>query len=77
MKAVITTSTADPEIDAMAAAIARTDVPAILILQPVTPSGPVRERPAADRLLALVARLSATLPDVRLIPQTHPVLGAP
>jgi organic radical activating enzyme len=77
VKAVITTATEDPEIDAMAAAIVRTGVSATLILQPVTPFGPVQEVPAADRLLALVARLSMTLEDVRLIPQTHPVLGAP
>jgi organic radical activating enzyme len=48
-----------------------------VVVQPVTPCGPVRAAPSAERLLALVARLSRTLERVRLIPQTHKLLGAP
>jgi hypothetical protein len=37
----------------------------------------VRERPSAARMLALAARAEARLRDVRVIPQTHPLYGAP
>jgi organic radical activating enzyme len=33
--------------------------------------------PRAEELLALVAHLSRSLAQVRLIPQTHKLLGAP
>ena len=41
-----------------------------------TPSGGVRERPSAERLLAWQARAESRLVDVRMIPQTHPLYGA-
>ena len=47
-----------------------------LVIQPVTPFGAVREAVPAERLLAIVFRLSETLADVRLIPQTHKLYGA-
>jgi hypothetical protein len=46
------------------------------VLQPVTPVGPVRERPTAERMLALEARFARRLSDVRVVPQTHPIWGA-
>ncbi len=46
-----------------------------LIVQQVTPFGPVEEAPSPERLLALVIRLSTRLGDVRLIPQTHKGIG--
>jgi hypothetical protein len=48
-----------------------------LILQPVTPFGGVREAPSAERLLSVFRRVSRMLPDVRLIPQTHKLIGVP
>jgi organic radical activating enzyme len=48
-----------------------------LVVQPVTPFGAVREGLAPERQLALAARISRSLADVRLIPQTHKLSGAP
>ena len=45
------------------------------MLLPVTPHGPVRERPDPGRMLTLSRRAEARLRDVRLIPQTHPIYG--
>jgi organic radical activating enzyme len=76
VKVVVTPATRDQEIDRMAACIAAVEPTTPVVLQPVTPFGAVREGPAPGRLLALVARLSRSLPDVRLIPQTHKLYGA-
>lgn len=77
VKVVVTTASEDAEIDEAVACVAAVAPGATFVLQPVTPHGPVRERPSAERLLALSARAEAQLPDVRLIPQTHPIYGAP
>jgi len=77
VKLVVTASSEDPEIDEAVARIAGVDRALTLVLQPVTPSGPVREAPSSERLLAIFLRLSRTLPDVRLIPQTHKRIGVP
>ena len=76
VKIVVTEASTDAELDRAAAGIARVDPETPLVLQPVTPFGRVRERPSAERMLALAARLEATLRDVRVIPQTHPIYGA-
>jgi len=77
VKVVVTPSSLDEELDEMARRIASVDPGVPLVVQPVTPTGPVRAAPPVERLLALVARLSRTLEHVRLIPQTHKLLGAP
>ena len=77
VKVVITPDSRDDELDEMARRIAAVAPRALLVVQPVTPFGPVRAAPSAERLLALVAHLSRTLERVRLIPQTHKLLGAP
>lgn len=77
VKIVVTASTRDEEVLEAATRIARVAPQTPLVLQPVTPFGPVRERPRAERLLTLQARAAERLPDVRLIPQTHPLYGAP
>ena len=64
------------KIDEMCARIAAADPKIPIVVQPVTPFGPVRESPGAERLLALLARIARVLPEVRLIPQTHKLLGA-
>ncbi len=76
VKIVVTPASRDEEIDAACARIARIAPEAVLVLQPVTPFGSVREGPSAERLLALLARASQQLRDVRVIPQTHKLLGA-
>ena len=77
VKVVVTPATRDEEIDRMAACIAAVDPATPVVLQPVTPFGALREGLAPERLLALAARLSLSLPDVRLIPQTHKLYRAP
>jgi len=76
VKLVVTTASEDAEIDEAARRIADVDPATPVVLQPVTPFGPVRERPSAERMLGLEARLARTLADVRVIPQTHPIWGA-
>jgi 7-carboxy-7-deazaguanine synthase len=77
VKLVVTPASEDAEIDEAAARIARAARDVTLVLQPVTPSGPVREAPSAQRMLALFLRVSRVLDDVRVIPQTHPIIGVP
>ena len=76
VKFVVTTQTTDAELATAARAIAEVDPATPVVIQPVTPSGPVRETPDADRLLGVVFELEKTLGSVRLIPQTHKAYGA-
>ena len=77
VKLVVTPASEDAEIDEVAARIAGIDRGLTVILQPVTPCGAVREAPSAQRVLEIFLRLSATLADVRVIPQTHKLVGVP
>ena len=77
VKVVVTPASEDAEIDEAVACVAAVVPGATFVLQPVTPHGPVRERPSAERLLMLAARAESRLQDVRLIPQTHLIYGAP
>lgn len=75
VKVVVTPATRDEELDALARHLAAVDPAVPLVIQPVTPRGPVKESPPAAQLLAWQARLERQLRDVRVIPQTHPGLG--
>ena len=75
VKLVITPQSRDPEIDEAVARIARVHEETTLVLQPVTPCGGTKERPTAERMLALSERAGRRLADVRVIPQTHPIYG--
>ncbi len=75
VKVVVTPSTRDEELDAMLDRIADVSPQVPLVLQPVTPAGGIKVTPDAAQLLAWLARAEARLPDVRLIPQTHPFYG--
>ncbi len=75
VKVVVTPSTRDDELDALAGHVAAVDREVPLVIQPVTPRGSVKESPTPARLLAWQARLERELRDVRVIPQTHPGLG--
>jgi organic radical activating enzyme len=77
VKLVLTPDSEDAELDEAAARIAGVDPGVTVVLQPVTPFGGVRQAPGAERLLAVFLRLSRTLRDVRLIPQTHKQIGVP
>jgi 7-carboxy-7-deazaguanine synthase len=75
VKVVVTPATRDEELDALAREVAAVDPQVPVVLQPVTPRGPVKKSPGPAQLLAWQARLEAVLRDVRVIPQTHPGLG--
>ncbi len=75
VKLVLTPASEDAEVDRVIDAVARIHPAACLVLQPVTPHGPVRERPAAARLHAWHRRACERLAEVRVIPQAHPLLG--
>ena len=75
VKVVVTADTQDAELLEVCARIGRTAREVPLILQPVTPHGPVRETPDAARMLAWVRACRERLEDVRMIPQTHKMVG--
>lgn len=75
IKVVVSPSTEDAELDAMADHVAAIDPALPVILQPVTPFGPVTAAPDPARVLAWQARLERRLHDVRVIPQTHKQVG--
>jgi organic radical activating enzyme len=77
VKLVVTPASRDAEIDEMLARLESTAPEAALVIQPVTPFGQVQEAPSAQQLVALCARLSRRLPQVRVIPQTHKIYAAP
>jgi organic radical activating enzyme len=77
VKLVVTTASRDEEVLAACERVAVLAPGVVVVLQPVTPFGPVHERPSAERMLDLQRRASRRLADVRVIPQTHPIYGAP
>jgi len=76
VKIVVTPVTTDEELDAMTHCILGVSPEVMVIVQPVTPFAGVMAAPSAQRLLELSARLERSLPNVRLIPQTHRLYGA-
>ncbi|MFH1684299.1 MAG: hypothetical protein ABIA67_05415, partial [Candidatus Margulisiibacteriota bacterium] len=46
-----------------------------LVLQPVTPHGPIKHRPHPDQILAFQAVAKRKLEKVKVIPQTHKLFG--
>ena len=75
VKIVVTKESNFKEIDEAAALIAAVDDKIPLILQPVSPHGPVKHRPGSEQLLALQAAAKRKLKTVRVIPQTHKLYG--
>jgi len=75
VKVVVTPSTRDDEFDAMLERIAEVSRDVPLVIQPVTPRGPVTAMPSPAQCLAWLERAEARLTDVRVIPQTHPIYG--
>ncbi|HZT42217.1 MAG TPA: 7-carboxy-7-deazaguanine synthase QueE [Chthonomonadaceae bacterium] len=73
-KLVVTPATTEEELDAVVALIKCVDPAIPLILQPVTPFGFEPETVAPGRMIALQARASRHLDEVRVIPQTHKML---
>lgn len=76
VKLVVSERTTEDEIDAVCSVLKQTAPETTLVLQPVTPTGPVRSAVGAEQLLGWLKRGRSQLSDVRLIPQTHPLMGA-
>ena len=77
VKIVFTKESRIKEIDEAASLIAGIDPKIPLVLQPVTPHGPVKHRPAVEEILAFQAAAKRKLKTVRVIPQIHKVLQIP
>lgn len=75
VKAVITSETKPIEVERALWMIERTDADIPLVLQPVTPHGSVRKRPSPAFLLQLQSIAKSRLRNVRVIPQTHKLMG--
>lgn len=75
VKIVFVKETSPKEIDEACEMIAEIDPDIPLILQPVTPHGPIKHRPTAESALALQAIARRRLKFVRVIPQMHRVMG--
>jgi 7-carboxy-7-deazaguanine synthase len=75
VKVVVTKETKIMELDEAARTVAAVDEKIPLVIQPVTPHGPVKHRPEAGQLLAWQAAAKRHLKNVRVIPQVHKLLG--
>lgn len=74
-KLVVTPATSDEELDAVVSTIASVNRAIPLILQPVTPFGSEKVAVTPARMIALHARASRVLTEVRVIPQTHKMMS--
>ena len=75
VKVVVTAQTQDEEIGQAIRLVAAVDRAVPMVLQPVTPWGAVKERPAEAQLLRWRALACGELADVRVLPQVHRLLG--
>jgi organic radical activating enzyme len=75
VKMVFTRESKAKEIDEAVSLIAEVDDKIPLVLQPVTPFGPIKHRPNPDQIMALHAVSKRKLKNVRVIPQVHKVFG--
>jgi 7-carboxy-7-deazaguanine synthase len=73
-KLVITPATTEAELDAVVDTLCAVDPAIPLILQPVTPFGYEPRGVEPARMIALHARASRRLAEVRVIPQTHKMM---
>jgi organic radical activating enzyme len=76
VKMVFTRETKAKEAMDAVALIAEVDERIPLVLQPVTPHGPVKHRPHPDQILAFQTIAKRKLKAVRVIPQVHKILGS-
>lgn len=76
VKVVVGANSTDEEILESARVIADVWPETLLVLQPVTPFGPITESPGIGRLLELQRIALGIIPKVRIIPQMHKLLGA-
>lgn len=75
VKVVVTKESLIKEIEEAAALVAAVDDRIPFILQPVTPHGPIKHRPDAEHIFAFHTVAKKKLKNVRVIPQTHKLMG--
>ena len=76
VKIVVSKESGVKEIEAAAALIGEVDEKIPLVIQPVSPHGPVKHRPGIEQLMALQVTAKRKLRTVRVIPQAHKLFGA-
>lgn len=74
-KAVVCFETTDEEIQLAAAIIAKAAPSTLLILQPVTPCGQITQSATPSQLLNWQKLSRQQIPNVRIIPQCHKLMG--
>jgi len=77
VKAVFTGETPVEEVLLAARAVAELRPEALLVLQPCTPFGRVREGPPAHHVSRLLREVSRVHANVRVLPQMHKMIGLP
>lgn len=75
VKVVVTDRSGEEEFVEACAALAEAAPQTVLVLQPVTGHSEAGGPPTAEQLLAGQARAGGYLPEVRVIPQCHRVMG--
>jgi 7-carboxy-7-deazaguanine synthase len=75
VKLVFSQQSTEQELDQAIEIIAECDKHIPLILQPVTPYGIVRQPPSPEQVLSWQSRAKKLLKHVRVIPQTHKIIG--
>lgn len=75
VKIVVSQGSSVKEIETAAGVMAEVDEKIPLIIQPVSPHGPVKHRPTTEELLAFHTVAKRKLKNVRVIPQMHKIAG--
>lgn len=75
VKIVFTKESKVSEIIEASKMIAEVDDKILLILQPVSPHGPIKHRPSIEEIFAFYSAAKRKLKNVRVIPQTHKIIG--
>jgi len=75
VKLVVTPDTRDEELIEAARMVEAVDQALVLVLQPVTPFGRIKSAPSPDRMLEVQSICGAVHRNVRVIPQTHKLIG--
>lgn len=75
VKLVVSQKTPDSEIQQAIDIIAAEDPSLLLVIQPVTPYGIVRHPPTPEQILRWQGLAKQRLQNVRVIPQTHKIMG--
>jgi len=74
-KLVVTPATSADEVREAAVMVAAVSPSIPFVLQPVTPFGRIKVPPSPQQMLELQARCLEVHPEVRVIPQTHKLIG--